>query len=55
MGIGTAVGTDEEIILLSDLDYFLDLEIDMKSIVVIGNRSSKNVDGWFFTPRGYKV
>jgi precorrin-3B C17-methyltransferase len=55
VGVGTAVGTDEESILLSDLDHFLDLEINMRSIVVIGNRSSKIVDGWFITPRGYKV
>ncbi len=55
VGVGTAVGTDEESILLSDLDHFLDLEINMRSIVIIGNRSSKIVDGWFITPRGYKV
>ena len=54
MGVGTAVGMDEEIILLSDVDHFLDLEIKMTSIVISGNRSSKIVDGWFLTPRGYK-
>ncbi len=55
VGIGTAVGTEDEEIILSDLDHFLDLNINMRSVVVIGNRTSKVVDGWFITPRGYRV
>ena len=55
VGIGTAVGTPEERIVLSDLDRFLDEEIGMRSVVLIGNRSSKVIDGRFVTPRGYKV
>ncbi|MGC8605612.1 MAG: precorrin-3B C(17)-methyltransferase, partial [Desulfomonilaceae bacterium] len=55
VGIGTAVGTQQETIVLSDLDHFLDLEIDMRSIVIIGNKSSKIINGWFVTPRGYQV
>lgn len=55
VGIGTAVGTGDERIVLSDLDRFLENEIDMRSIVLIGNQSSKRLDGWFITPRGYKL
>lgn len=55
VGIGTAVGTPEGRIVLSDLDRFLEEEIGMRSVVLIGNRSSKVIDGWFVTPRGYKV
>ncbi|HUH67326.1 MAG TPA: precorrin-3B C(17)-methyltransferase [Syntrophales bacterium] len=55
VGIGTAVGTEEECIVLTDLDHFLDCEINMRSIVLIGNSSSKVLDGRFVTPRGYKV
>ncbi|MEW6356525.1 MAG: precorrin-3B C(17)-methyltransferase [Planctomycetota bacterium] len=55
VGIGTAVGTDEERIVLSDLDRFLDEDIGMRSVVIIGNRSSKSIGGWFVTPRGYTV
>jgi precorrin-3B C17-methyltransferase len=55
VGIGTAVGTAEERIVLSDLDRFLDEEIGMRSIVIIGNSSSRILDGRFVTPRGYKV
>lgn len=55
VGIGTAVGTDDERIHLATLDNFLHLEINMRSIVVVGNRSSKIVHGFFVTPRGYHV
>jgi precorrin-3B C17-methyltransferase len=53
VGIGTAVGTEEEKIILTDLGHCLDMDITMKSLVIIGNRSSKILDGWFITPRGY--
>jgi precorrin-3B C17-methyltransferase len=55
VGIGMAVGTAEERVVLSDLDHFLEKEINMRTIVVIGNRSSRCVDGWFITPRGYRL
>lgn len=53
VGIGTAVGTEEEQVQLTDLGHCLDMEITMKSLVIIGNRSSKTMAGWFVTPRGY--
>jgi precorrin-3B C17-methyltransferase len=55
VAIGTALGTDEERIVLTDLDNFLLSEMNMRSIVVIGNRSSKILDGFFVTPRGYRL
>ncbi|MCE5263619.1 MAG: precorrin-3B C(17)-methyltransferase [Deltaproteobacteria bacterium] len=55
VGVGTAVGTPEERIALSDLDHFLELDIDMRSVVIIGNRSTKRIGGWIVTPRGYQV
>jgi precorrin-3B C17-methyltransferase len=55
VGIGTAVGMADEKIVLSDLDHFLEHKIDMRSIVIIGNSSSKVLGNWFVTPRGYKV
>jgi len=55
VGIGTAVGTTDERVVLTDLDHFLEYEINMRSIVLIGNSSSKVLGGWFVTPRGYKV
>jgi precorrin-3B C17-methyltransferase len=55
VGVGTAVGTQEENIVLSDLDGFLELDIGMRSIVIIGNRSSRRFGNWFVTPRGYRI
>ena len=55
VGIGTAVGTSDEQIVHSDLDHFLDCDINMRSVVIIGNSSSKIINGRFITPRGYKV
>ena len=55
VGVGIAVGSPEERILLSDLDRFLDLPIDMRSVVIIGSCSTKRIAEWFVTPRGYEV
>ncbi len=55
VGIATAVGTKEERVVRSSLNRFLEEEIGMRSLVIIGNRSSKFLDGWLVTPRGYKV
>ena len=55
VGIGTAVGTAEESMVLTDLANFLESEIGMRSIVIIGNRSSRRLGDWFITPRGYAL
>ena len=55
VGVGTAVGSPDEQILLSDLDHFLELPIAMRSVVIIGSRSTKRIAEWFVTPRGYGV
>jgi precorrin-3B C17-methyltransferase len=55
VGIGTAVGTEDEHFLLSSLEDCLEAEITMKSILIIGNRTSKTLAGWFITPRGYEL
>jgi precorrin-3B C17-methyltransferase len=55
VGVGITLGAPAEQIFLSDLDRFLDLPIDMQSVVIIGNRSTKRIAEWFVTPRGYVV
>jgi precorrin-3B C17-methyltransferase len=55
VGIATAVGTAEERIVMSDLDHFMSEQIGMRTIVIVGNRSSKCLNGWFLTPRGHKL
>ncbi len=55
VGVGTAVGTPEERLVLTDLAHFLEVEITMRSVVLVGNRTSRCIGGWFLTPRGYHV
>jgi precorrin-3B C17-methyltransferase len=55
VGIATAVGAAEERMIMSDLGHFLNEEITMKSIVIVGNSTSRMLNGWFVTPRGYRI
>jgi len=55
VGVATAVGCEGERVVLSDLDRFLEIEIGMRSVVIVGNSSSKCLNGWFVTPRGYNL
>jgi len=55
VGVGTAVGTAEERVILTDLAHFLEVDIAMRSVVLIGNRTSRCLGGWFITPRGYQL
>jgi len=55
VGICTAVGTDEERVEIADLATFLQREIGMRSIVIVGNSSTKIIRGRMVTPRGYRV
>jgi len=43
----------EENITLTTLGKMLESPIDMLTTVIIGNRSSRQYEGWFITPRGY--
>jgi precorrin-3B C17-methyltransferase len=55
VGVATALGLDEERIVLSDLGGFLAEEIGMRSIVLIGCSATRVVRGRMVTPRGYKL
>jgi len=55
VGIGTSVGADEEEIIVSDLDHFLEFDITMRSVLIIANSVTKLLNGWLVTPRGYRV
>jgi precorrin-3B C17-methyltransferase len=44
VGIATAVGYKDEKIVISDLDHFLRVDIDMRSVVIVGNCFYK--PGW---------
>jgi precorrin-3B C17-methyltransferase len=55
VGVASAVGSQDESIVLTDLDHLLEQDIGMRSVVIIGNSSSKCLNGWFVTPRGYRL
>jgi precorrin-3B C17-methyltransferase len=55
VGIGTAVSTEAERIVLSTLESFLQEEINMRSTVVIGASTTRRIGEWMVTPRGYRL
>ncbi len=44
-------GQEVKLTYVKDIDV---QEVDMKTILIIGNSSSKILSNWFITPRGYK-
>jgi precorrin-3B C17-methyltransferase len=54
VGVVTAAHTDEERVEISDLEHLLDLEIGMRSLVVIGN-SRRTMVPCLVTPLGYAL
>jgi len=55
VGIGTAISSPDQRLVMTDLGSLLAQEVNMRSIVIIGNTQSKVIDGYFVTPRGYKI
>ncbi|MCK4821471.1 precorrin-3B C(17)-methyltransferase, partial [bacterium] len=55
VGVVTSVGTEDEHTVVSNLNSFLELDIGMRSIVIIGNSTSKVHGNVFLTQRGYKI
>jgi precorrin-3B C17-methyltransferase len=55
VGIATALSLEGERIVQSDLGHFLGEEIGMRSIIVIGNSSTRIIRGRMVTPRGYQL
>ena len=55
VGVCTNVGyAAEEKTVLTDLDHFLEEDIGMKTMVIVGNRATRRMGNWIVTPRGYK-
>lgn len=55
VGIVTAAGRAGEQVTFTDLGHLLEAEINMQSVIIIGNKSSKIVNGRLITPRGYRL
>jgi len=53
VAIARSVYRENEEIMVSTLDKLLDLPIDMLTVVIIGNQSTRNHVDWMITPRGY--
>lgn len=55
VGIVTNAGREDEIHTITTLDKFTDEDINMFSLVIIGNSRTYIKDGRIITPRGYDV
>jgi precorrin-3B C17-methyltransferase len=55
VGIGTAISSPDQRLVMTDLGSLLTQDVNMRSIVIIGNTQSKVIDGHFVTPRGYQL
>lgn len=54
-GIVRNAEREGEEIVLTDIEHLLEFKIDMLSTVVIGNSSTKYLNGYMVTPRGYRL
>lgn len=55
VGIATALGVPEESITLSTLERLCGEAVGMRSLIIIGNRSTRVEQGRLITPRGYAL
>jgi len=55
VGIVAGAFREDETIIISDLQYFLDFGIDMSTTVIIGNSQTKVTGDRMVTPRGYQL
>lgn len=55
VAIVTAINTNEEKILVTELGRLPDCDVTMRSIVIIGNTSTRCIGQWMITPRGYRL
>lgn len=53
VGVVTAAGQDGQSLVLSDLDHVLDEQVDMRTLVIVGNTSTRRIGPWMVTARGY--
>jgi precorrin-3B methylase len=55
VGIGRAVGSEDEHIQITTLGRLLGEQVDMRTVLIVGNSMSRALDGWFITSRGYHI
>jgi precorrin-3B C17-methyltransferase len=55
VGIVTAAGQEDETVVTTDLARLLEHEVDMRSVVIIGNSTTRLIGGRMVTARGYDL
>jgi precorrin-3B C17-methyltransferase len=55
VGLVTAAGREEQRIVITDLSQLAAQEVGMQTTVIIGNRSTRRIDAWLVTARGYTL
>ncbi len=53
--IATAVGTEEEELVLTTINEVLSQSVNMRSVVIVGSSKTTVIDGRMITPRGYPI
>jgi precorrin-3B C17-methyltransferase len=53
VGIVTAAGQADESLVVTDLDHLLEQKVDMRTVVIVGNSRTRQIDGRLVTARGY--
>ncbi len=53
VGVVTSAGQDDQSSVITDLDHLLEQDVDMRTVVIIGNSSTRRIDHWMVTARGY--
>ena len=55
VGLVTAAGREDQRIVITDLSQVAMQDVGMQSTVIIGNRSTRRIDAWLVTARGYTL
>jgi cobalt-precorrin 5A hydrolase/precorrin-3B C17-methyltransferase len=55
VAIARNVYRDSEEIVITTLGKMLEMEIDMLTVILIGNSNTRNYHNWLITPRGYQI
>jgi precorrin-3B C17-methyltransferase len=55
VGIVTNAGQAQQRVVVTDLDHLPEEEVDMQAVVVVGNTTTRLVDAWMVTARGYSL
>jgi precorrin-3B C17-methyltransferase len=53
VGVVASAGQDNPSVVVTDLDHLLQQDVDMRTVVIIGNSSTRRIDQWMVTARGY--